>query len=240
MGARSRIDYERIEAGWRAGLLSPRNLAAIYTEQTGEKVSHAAIIKHFTTQGIPRDLSAKIKAKSDAMVTAAMVTEKVTTETKNRDRDIVDRAADTLTNVRLAHRSDIHRARKITNALLRELEQQTDPETLTLLQELGDLMRQENDRGTDRRNDLYQQVISLTERSKTMKTLSESLRTLVDLERTAFGMDKDKEPAVDALGRVLQAIATSNNSAFLPIADDPERVESAKQLRAQIDSGEQD
>ncbi len=77
MAARNRVGYNRIEEGWRAGLMSPRQLAAIYTHGTGEKVSHAATIKHFTAQSILRDLSAKSKVKSDSMVTA-----KVTQKTK--------------------------------------------------------------------------------------------------------------------------------------------------------------
>ena len=54
MAAPKKIDYDRIEPGWRAGLLSPHQLAAAYTEETGQKVSHAAIIKHFKKAGIAR------------------------------------------------------------------------------------------------------------------------------------------------------------------------------------------
>ncbi|MFT0137364.1 hypothetical protein ACEK07_04875 [Alcanivoracaceae bacterium MT1] len=118
MSKRKRIDYDRIEAGWRAGLLSPRQLAAQYTEDTGETVSHAAIINHFKKQGVPRDLSAKIRAKSDAMVTAAMVTEQVTPETVTRDREIVDSGAEALKTVRLTQRKDVQRSRRIAMALM--------------------------------------------------------------------------------------------------------------------------
>lgn len=55
MPARKKVDYERIEPGWRAGVLSPAQLAAEYTEATGVSVSHAAIIKHFKKLGVPRD-----------------------------------------------------------------------------------------------------------------------------------------------------------------------------------------
>ena len=76
MAAPKKIDYDRIEPGWRAGLLSPHQLAALYTEETGQKVSHAAIIKHFKKSGIARDLSSKINDRANAMVTEAMVTGK--------------------------------------------------------------------------------------------------------------------------------------------------------------------
>ena len=54
MPARKKVDYERIEPGWRAGALSPSQLAAEYTDATGVSVSRSAIIKHFTELGIPR------------------------------------------------------------------------------------------------------------------------------------------------------------------------------------------
>ena len=222
MAARKRVDYDRIEAGWRAGLLSPHQLAAQYTEETGEPVSHAAIIKHFKKQGTPRDLSAKIKAKSDAMVTAAMVTEKVTPETIKRDRDIVDSGAEALTTVRLAQRKDIQRTRGITMRLLEELEYQTGAENVFLLEQLGDLLRSEDDKGQDKLNDLYQKVISLPGRAKTMKDLGESLRVLVALERQAFGLDDKDNAQVDALTSLLHGIATTNSNAFAPVARDPE------------------
>ena len=222
MAARNRVDYDRIEPGWRAGLLSPRQLASIYTQETGDKVSHAAIIKHFTGQGIPRDLSAKIKAKSDAMVTQAMVTEKVTPETRKRDRQIVDDAADVLTSVRLSHRTDIQRARGITMRLLEELEYQTGAENVYLLEQMGELLRNDDDKGQDKLNDLYRKIISLPGRAKTMKDLGESLRVLVALERQAFCLDDKDSAPVDALTSLLHGIAKTSGNAFVPVVDDPD------------------
>lgn len=127
--------------------------------------------------------------------------------------------------MRLAHRTDIQRARRITNALLDELEQQTDPATLELMRELGDLMRREDDNGQDKLNDLYHKLISLPERSKTMKTLAESLRITVEMERTAFSMDKDQGQTVDSLSALLKTITGGTDSAFKPVAQDPEHDE---------------
>ena len=115
--------------------------------------------------------------------------------------------------------------RTLTNALLNELEQQTDPNTLAMLQELGEMLRNEDDNGQDRRNDLYTKVISLSERSKTMKTLADSLRVVVDMERTAFSMDKDQGPAADPLTALLKTITGGTDSAFKPVAQDPEHDE---------------
>ncbi len=189
MAAPKKIDYDRIESGWRAGLLSPHQLAAIYTEETGQKVSHAAIIKHFKKAGIARDLSSKINDRANAMVTEAMVTGKVTSKPSIPDALIIEQGSIQVATVKLAHRRDIHRARNLANALLDELEKQTDPITLALLTDLGELLRNPDDKGMDKLNDLYHAIIALPERSKTMKVLVESLQKLVDMERTAFGMD---------------------------------------------------
>lgn len=153
MAAKKRVDYDRIEAGWRAGLLSPHQLAATYVAETGEPVSHAAIIKHFKKEGVPRNLGAKIKAKSDAMVTAAMVTELVTPETIRRDRDIIDDGAAVLTGVRLSHRKDINRHRAIAVKMLEELDESKD---------------------------------DLAVRVDISKKLSDTLKTLIGLERDAY------------------------------------------------------
>ena len=189
MAAPKKIDYDRIEPGWRAGLLSPHQLAALYTEETGQKVSHAAIIKHFKKSGIARDLSSKINDRANAMVTEAMVTGKVTSKPSIPDSLIIEQGSVQVATVKLAHRRDIHRARNLANALLDELEKQTDPITLALLTDLGELLRNPDDKGMDKLNDLYHAIIALPERSKTMKLLVESLQKLVDMERTAFGMD---------------------------------------------------
>ena len=187
MAAKKRVDYDRIEAGWRAGILSPHQLAAAYVAETGDSVSHAAIIKHFNKHGVPRNLAAKIKAKSDAMVTAAMaskVTEEVTGVTIKRDRDIVDDGAANLTAIRLGHRKDINRFRNLAIKMLDELEGVTD--NRDLFEELGELMRNPDDKGQDRRNDLYQRVIDLPSRSKSLKEMSDTLKTLINLERDAY------------------------------------------------------
>lgn len=219
-GSRSKVDYDRIERGWRAGILSPRQLAAAYEEETGQKVSHAAIIKHFTKLGIPRNLAEKIKAKSDAMVTQAMVTEQVTPVTIKRDQQIIEDAATQLTHVRLAQRKDIQRSRSIAMRLFDELEHAVGVENAENLEKLGELLRSEDDKSRDALNDVYMKIISMPSRVKSMKDLSDTLKTLIALERQAFGLDDDNNKPVDALADLLNRIAQSNNSALSPIAQD--------------------
>lgn len=211
-------DWERIELDYRAGIKTLRQIA----EENG--ISHVAVNKRAKKEGWERDLSSKINAKADALVTKAMVTSVVTTEAKIAEKQVVDVAAQAVADIRLAHRKDIHRARKITNSLLDELEQQTDPATLAMLQELGQIMAKPDPKtGRDRLNEIYQAVIGLPERSKTMKVLAESLQKLVDMERQAFNMDKDSGKEADPLAALLQRIANGNSNGFAPVATDHER-----------------
>lgn len=213
-------DWERIELDYRAGIKTLRQIA----EEHG--ITHGAINKRAKRDGWERDLSEKIHAKADALVSRAAVSTPVSADTRIKEQAVVDANAHAVADVRLAHRRDIHRARRLTNALLDELERQTDPDTLVLLEELGELLKNPDEKtGRDRLNEVYQAVISLPERSKTMKVLAESLQKLVDMERQAFGMNEKEAAPVDGLTRMLKAITGSGASAFQPVARDPEHDE---------------
>ena len=210
-------DWEKIEADYRAGVLSLREIA-----DANPGVNHVAIARRAKRDGWSRDLSAKIRAKADALVTDQAVTADVTPRRAISEREIIDANAQAIVSVRLSHRKDIQRSRGITMGLLEELEQQTGADNVALLEQMGELMRSEDDKGQDKLNDLYRKIISLPGRAKTMKDLGESLRVLVTLERQAFGLDdKDSKPQ-DALTTLLQSISGANASAFRPVAHDPE------------------
>ncbi len=181
--AKNAPDWERIELDYRAGIKSLREIA------DGSGVSHVTISKRAKKAGWTRDLSQKIQAKADELVNKATVNKDVNTANAVSERATIDGNAQAVADVKLAHRRDIHRSRRLANALLDELEKHTDPTTLELLNELGELLRSPDDAGQDKLNDLYRRIISLPERAKTAKTLAETLRITVDMERQAFGMD---------------------------------------------------
>lgn len=200
MPAKKRVDYDRIEAGWRAGVLSPHQLAAQYTAETGEPVSHAAIIKHFTKLEVPRDLSAKVAAKANAKVDAAMVTRKVTAVTKIPEKEIVEAVANSQASIRLAHRADIDRTRRLCMRMLAELEQQSAaPELLGEVAEILAGVPPEEMTKAQRAKlaDAAARAGSLQSRSSTMRSLSESLKSLVALERQAYGIKEEAAPPPD-------------------------------------------
>jgi hypothetical protein len=174
-------DWERIEADYRAGLLSVREIAAAHG------VSHTAIQKRANKEPKwERDLGKRVQAKADALVAKREVASQVATEKAATDAAIVDANAQVIANIRLAHRSDIARSRKLAMSLLEELEIETGD--LDLFRELGEILRSDDDKGQDRRNDLYNKVISSAGRIDSMKKLSETMKTLVGLEREAYGL----------------------------------------------------
>lgn len=178
-------DWERIELDYRAGIKTLRQIA----DENG--ITHGAINKRAKRDGWERDLSQKIQAKADALVSRAAVSSQVSADTKVRERAVIDGNAQAVADVRLGHRKDARRVRQLTNRLMDELERQTDPATLAKLQELAAAVVAPGEKpGRDRYGELLEAVISLPERSKTLKVLAESLRIVVDMERTAFGMDK--------------------------------------------------
>lgn len=171
-------DWERIELDYRAGILTLREMA------TAGGVTEGAIRKRAKRDDWTRDLSAKIKAKADDLVRKEEVRKEVRSESTFSEKVLVDAGAQRIAEVRMAHRSDIFRSRGLANKLLDELEGLTD--NRELFEELGELMRDPDDKGFDRRNELYGKVISLSGRTKTMKELAETMKTLITLERDAY------------------------------------------------------
>lgn len=190
-------DWERIELDYRAGIKSLREIS------DGSGVSHVTISKRAKKAGWVRSLTAKIQAKADDLVNKAGVNSCVNAVNAVSERQIVEVNAEAIATIKLAHRKDIHRKRAIVARLMDELEAQVGPENAALLADLGEIMREPDESGQDKLNDLYRKIISLPERAKTAKTLAETLRITVDMERQAFGMDaKGADAAPGAPGYV--------------------------------------
>lgn len=184
-------DWERIEADYRAGLLSVREIAA------SQGLTHGAINKRAKRDGWERDLQAKIKAKADALVSKRAVSSVVSTERLATDRAIVDANAEVIASIRMTHRQDIGRARALAMAMVVELESQTVDRAL--FAKVAELLAGTGDEDEDARLlpdkliEMYQAVLSLPERSKTMKALGETLHKLITLEREAYGIADPKK-----------------------------------------------
>ncbi len=191
MGSKPVVDWEAIERDYRAGSLSIREIAGRYG------CSHTAIGKRATAEGWARDLKAKIRAKADVLVSKREVSSQVSTVSTaspvETEQQIIEANAEAIASVRLAHRSDIRRSRRLTNKLLEELEALTDHRDLA--ESLGEMMRNPDAFGYDRLNELYHKIIALPNRTKIMRELADTLKVLVALERQAWSLDEQEHEA---------------------------------------------
>ncbi|HEK1040414.1 TPA: hypothetical protein SMQ30_003422 [Proteus mirabilis] len=180
-----RPDWEAIESAYRAGVMSIREIASQY------EITHQAISKRAKKEGWERDLKAKVKARAENLVAKREVASLVATKKAISERQLIEANAEVIANVRMEHRGDIRRARELTNNLFDELS--AECADVPALRKLGELMFSPDDNGRDKLNEIYHSIISLPERVKSAKALSETLKNLVGLERQAYGLD-DAQP----------------------------------------------
>jgi hypothetical protein len=192
------VAWDLVQVDYRANILSLRAIGAKYG------VSDAGILKRAKKEGWTRDLTAKIRAKAAEKVSKAAVSAEVSIQTTAYESQVVEANATLQSDIILAHRKDIQRSRRLTMRLLDELEFQTD--NLELLEELRELVYAPDDKGVDKRDELIRKVLSLSSRSSTMKTLADSLKTLVTLEREAFGVDEDTHSGGSAIDEVIKRV----------------------------------
>ncbi|MGK4089406.1 hypothetical protein AB0Y29_05135 [Enterobacter hormaechei] len=181
----SKPDWEAIETAYRAGVMSLREIAS----QHG--ISEGAIRKRAKRDDWSRDLNAKIQQKADDLVRKQEVRKQVRNESTLTERVLIEATAEVIATVRMEHRGDIRRARELTNMLFDELAGECGD--VSALEQLGDIMFDPDDKGRDRLNEIYQKVISLPSRVKSMKDLSDSLKTLIGLEREAYSIENKAE-----------------------------------------------
>lgn len=208
------IDWEKIELDYRAGIKTLRQIASEHD------VAHSAIAKRAKRDDWSRDLSAKIEKKAEELVNKSLVNTEVNKERLATEKQVIDANAQAILEVRLSHRKDINKAKNLMNALLDELESQTIEKDL--YEQLGEMLRQDDERGFDKLNDLYNKVISMPNRVQSMQRLADTMKTLITLEREAFNIGKEVEKTADPLTELITTIAKSNKSTFGVVADDPE------------------
>jgi len=100
------------------------------------------------------------------------------------EKEIIEVNANIQATIQLRQRGRIQKHQDLGEKLLAELEAQTAG--LEDFENLAELMK--SDAGFDKLNELYKKVIATPQRIDSFKKLSESLKTLVGLERQAFGM----------------------------------------------------
>lgn len=198
-------DWERLEIDYRAGVKTLRQIA----DEHG--VSHTTIRKKAKQKNWDRDLSAKIKQKAELLVSKAEVSNQVSKDdlgnppviTEAKEREVIEANGQAIANVILGHRKDIRRTMLLVVDMTNALEHMLKPECQEQLEQLGFLLCKPDDKGVDKLNELYNYIISLPSIIKMVKSLSETLRILIDAQRKAFGIDdkfNPNDPANEGFG----------------------------------------
>lgn len=202
-----RADWEAIESLYRAGVLSIREIG----KQHG--ISDPAIRKKAQQLGWQRDLGQKVRDK----VRSELVRTEVRTADPISDEQVVEQEARKVVSVIRGHRGSITRMATIAGDLLDELAHQTIEREL--YEQLGFMLRKENDKGIDRANDLYLKLISGAGRIDSMKKLAETMKILIGLERQAFNISDEAERPQDGLAALLDMVQAKGSR--LPIKHEP-------------------
>lgn len=193
---RAEIDWVALRPHYEAGILP---LKAIGREFG---CSDAAIIKHAGKHKWARNLKGKIQAAADAKVSVAAVSEQVSARGKVAEAVVVEVNATLQASVRLMHRTLIGKGRVTVEALFTRLEDQLaggDDEGLKVALELPG-MGPEVKELLERARSALAKARALPVHASTVKSLAESLRVLVGLERQAYGIQVDDGGGEDDQG----------------------------------------
>lgn len=192
MTSKPRPDWEAIESEFRIGLLSVRQIA----DKFG--VSHTAVQKQAKRHDWPRDLSEKARQKAADLVAKSAVANRVSSERAFSERVAVEVAAKAMADAELGQRKDVSKARtavstawQVANERIAQIE---------LLTQFGAMMRNPDEFGQDKLNDMYLANVSFPQLVKDLKTLADALKALVDVERRVFKLDS--QPANDQRAKV--------------------------------------
>ena len=179
-------------------------------------VSAASIAQMASRKGWERDAHGKAKLLAQEKINDELGKNTLTPS-------IIEAIADKIVLIDEKHKVEISRARSIAQSLLDELEAISGLEGDANLQELGEIVLS----GCPMRlKHAYNKVIGLNNKVGLIKTLTDTLKTLVQLEREVYNIGhNDGDKVEDALANVLNSIATRNNSALVPLPLDVDYVD---------------
>ena len=181
------VDWERIEADFRAGALSLREIAKAHPG-----TNHVAIARRAKKLGWTRSLRTKIHERAEQLVTRSVVTRDETANRAVSEIESVEANARALADLKISHRSTIKTGRSLVEKLMTEC--MTVRDNLGLFDQLRDALAEETEDPDQRKrraaklDEMLQRVLSLPGRVSAVKGLSEALRNLIGLEREAWGL----------------------------------------------------
>lgn len=179
--ARKQVDWEAVELRFRAGTESLRSIAADFG------ITEGAIRQRAKKEDWSRDLSARVKAATEAALLRKAATHDVRTE-----RQQVAVEAEMRSEVILRHRKDIGRTRGVFLGLLDEIEE-IGPNGETL-RDLLERVEAGSGDAIPKAKERLERMLSHSQRVDSAKRLTEILEKLIKLERQAFGIADEADP----------------------------------------------
>jgi hypothetical protein len=184
VSAKPIADWERIESDYRAGIKTLREIAAEHG------ITHGAINKRAKVQDWTRDLSAKIKAKAEELVSKSVVSKEVSKQRLATDVQTVAANAEAVANVAIRHREDLKALRDAAMAMLDGLI--ANGEHAAMLADIAEMLAKGTDSDAERGRlrQALMKAAELPSQIGSMKALAETITKLVDAERVAWKLDK--------------------------------------------------
>ena len=157
---RKRVDWEAVERDYRTGKYSLRELESMHG------ISYAEISRKAKALGWTKDLREAIKQATDA----ALLHEAVTKAQKDVTQTVVV-TAEINKQVILGHREGLGRLTAINEKLLSQIEQAAEqlPELVAVIE----MVRQPDENGIDRANDMMRKAMSRSALVDDLKKLTE-------------------------------------------------------------------
>ena len=180
------VDWERVEADYRAGILTDRAIGK------GHGLSHGAIQKRAKKEGWSRDLAQRIEKRREEKVAKAAVAKHGSQMSLATEKQVIEANAEMQTSVILGIRKDVGLLKKTVLGLASELSALSNQELQDALELiLADKTDKSSQAYITALNKAFDAALSLGGRSSTVKNLVGSLGILIDKERQAFGIDRD-------------------------------------------------
>lgn len=176
------IDWESVEGAYRAGIRSLKDIGAEFG------VSDAGIIKRAKRDGWARNLAAKIAARAEAKVSAAVVSDLVSAQRAFNEERIIEANATFRAAVVMQQRNDVSRARRLTQQLFDELELLICGSAE--LEQMADILAIHDD---GKMQGLLAKVLALPTKTDVVKKLTEAMRILVEIERKVLRINDEEE-----------------------------------------------
>lgn len=174
------IDWEKIELDYRVGIKTLRDIA----EEHG--ITHGAINKRAKRDAWVRDLTAKIKARADYLVSEREVSRSVSSEKRILDNQIVEITAAKNAEIITKQSERVDEGLSIVDAMLAELKSQVADKEI--YEKLGEIFESQDEK---KLSEIYNKVTSFGGRVNNIKTLSDTMKTFTELQRKIRKIDDD-------------------------------------------------